>query len=159
MKCRELSRTTWRSALVFYFFPSNFFPYFLATLQGSESEVAQSRLTLCDSMDRSLHFPGNSTGVDCHFLLQWIFPTQGLPHCRQTLCHLSHQGSPLQGKQDLISLTRDWTCAPCSGSMVSQPLDHWGSPRSTLVERWRGIRRQASGSEHLAIALHYPGSP
>ena len=30
--------------------------------------------------------PGNSTGVDCHFLLQWIFPTQGwnpgLPHCR-----------------------------------------------------------------------------
>ena len=43
-------------------------------------------------------FPGNSTGVDCHFLLQGIFPTQGsnpgLPHCRQTLYHLSHQGSP-----------------------------------------------------------------
>ena len=34
-------------------------------------------------------FPGNSPGVDCHFLLQGIFPTQGLnpglPHCRQTL--------------------------------------------------------------------------
>ena len=34
-------------------------------------------------------FPGNSTGVDCHFLLQGIFPTQGsnpgLPHCRQML--------------------------------------------------------------------------
>ena len=31
-------------------------------------------------------FPGNSTGVDCHFLLQGIFPTQGLnlglPHWR-----------------------------------------------------------------------------
>jgi len=43
-------------------------------------------------------FPGNSTGVDCHFLLQGIFPTQGsnpgLPHCRQMLYHLSHQGSP-----------------------------------------------------------------
>ena len=43
-------------------------------------------------------FPGNSTGVDCHFLLQWIFLTQGwnpgLPHCKQTLYHLSHQGSP-----------------------------------------------------------------
>ena len=41
-------------------------------------------------------FPGNSTGVDCHFLLQGIFPTQGsnpgLPHCRQTLYCLSHQG-------------------------------------------------------------------
>ena len=34
--------------------------------------------------------------MDCHFLLQGIFPTQelnpGLPHCRQTLYHLSHQG-------------------------------------------------------------------
>ena len=44
-------------------------------------------------------FPGNSTGVDCHFLLQGIFPTQGsnpgLLHCRQTLYHLSHQGSYL----------------------------------------------------------------
>ena len=33
--------------------------------------------------------PGKSTGVDCHFLLQGIFPTQGsnpgLLHCRQTL--------------------------------------------------------------------------
>ena len=42
-------------------------------------------------------FPGNSTGVDCHFLLQGIFPTQGsnpgLLHCRQTLYSLSHQGS------------------------------------------------------------------
>ena len=43
------------------------------------------------------NFPGNSTGVDCHFLLQGIFPTQGsnsgLPHCRQTLYRLRHQGS------------------------------------------------------------------
>ena len=41
--------------------------------------------------------PGNSTGVDCHFLLQRIIPTQGwnpgLPNCRQTLYRLSHQGS------------------------------------------------------------------
>ena len=36
--------------------------------------------------------------VGCHFLLQGIFLTQGsnlgLPHCRQILYHLSHQGSP-----------------------------------------------------------------
>ena len=42
-------------------------------------------------------FPGNSIRVDCHFLLQGIFPTQGsnpgLLHCRQTLYRLSHQGS------------------------------------------------------------------
>ena len=39
-------------------------------------------------------FPGKSTGVSCHFLLQRIFPTQGsnpgLPSCRQTLSRLSH---------------------------------------------------------------------
>ena len=42
-------------------------------------------------------FLGKSTGVGCHFLLQGIFPTQGsnpgLPHSRQTLYHLSRQGS------------------------------------------------------------------
>ena len=42
-------------------------------------------------------FPGKTTGVDCHFLLQGIFPNWGwnlsLLHCRQTLYCLSHQGS------------------------------------------------------------------
>ena len=46
----------------------------------------------------SMEFLGKSTGVGCHFLLQGIFPTQGLNqglrHCRQTLYHLSHQGIP-----------------------------------------------------------------
>ena len=62
--------------------------------------------TLCDLMDcsppgSSVHgdSPCKNTGVDYHLLLQRIFPTQGLnpglPHCRQTLYHLSHQGSPL----------------------------------------------------------------
>ena len=44
---------------------------------------------------RPWDFPGKVTGVDCHFLLQEIFPTQGsnlgLPHCRQMLYRLSHQ--------------------------------------------------------------------
>ena len=48
---------------------------------------------------RPWDFPGTSAGVDCHFLLQGIFPTQesnpGLPHYRQTLYRLSHQGSLL----------------------------------------------------------------
>ena len=42
-------------------------------------------------------FPGKSTGAGCHFLLQGIFPTQGLnsslPHCWQILYYLSYQGS------------------------------------------------------------------
>ena len=42
--------------------------------------------------------PGHNAGVGNLSLLQGIFPTQGsnpgLPHCRQILYPLSHQGSP-----------------------------------------------------------------
>ena len=67
----------------------------------SEKVKLLSRVRLCDPMNckptRLLgpwNFPGKGTGVDCHFLLQGIFPTQGsnsgLLHCRQSLYHLSH---------------------------------------------------------------------
>ena len=79
---------TQRSSVLHPFFPS-------------PNEVAQSRPTLCNPMDTRLlrpwDFLGKSTGVGCHFLLQGIFPTQGLnsglPHCKQMLYRLSHQGS------------------------------------------------------------------
>ena len=69
----------------------------------SKSEVAQQCPTLCDPMDciayqapRSMEFSRQESWSGCHLLLQGIFPTQGsnpgLPHCRQTLYHLSHQG-------------------------------------------------------------------
>ena len=67
--------------------------------------VTQSCLTLCDPMDFSLpcssiyrYSPGKNTGVGCHTFLQGILPTQGsnsgLPHYRQILYCLSHEGSP-----------------------------------------------------------------
>ena len=70
-------------------------------------KVKWNRSVVSDSLQphglqptRLLHpwdFPGKNTGVGCHFLLQEIFPTQGLnpslPHCRQMFYHLSHQGS------------------------------------------------------------------
>ena len=60
----------------------------------------QSRLTLCDPIGVicSWDFPGRSTGVDFHSLLQGIFPIQrlnlGLLHCSQMLYHLSHRRNP-----------------------------------------------------------------
>ena len=76
-----------------------------STQHHLESEVTQLCPTLCNPMDCSLSgssvhgfFQARVPGVDCHFLLQGIFPTQelnpGVPHCGQTLYHLSHQGSP-----------------------------------------------------------------
>ena len=62
--------------------------------------VAKSRTRLSDFtffLVKAMVFPGKNTGVSCHFLLQEIFLTQelnpGLPHCRQMLYHLTHQGS------------------------------------------------------------------
>ena len=78
---------------------------------------AQSCLTLCNPMDRSLpassvhgDSPGKTTRMGCHALLQGIFPTQGsnpgLLHCRQILYHLSHQVSPW---------ILEWVAYPFSG--------------------------------------------
>ena len=51
-------------------------------------------------------FPGKNTGVGCHFLLQGIFPTQGLNPCllhwQVSSLPLSHQGSPFT----LIRMTK-----------------------------------------------------
>ena len=67
--------------------------------------VNQLCLTLCHPVDGSLpgssvhgDSPGKNSGVGSHAPLQGFFPTQGsnpgLLHCREILCHLSHQGSP-----------------------------------------------------------------
>ena len=67
-----------------------------------ESEIAQSCPTFRHPMDYSLagssvHGIFQARVLECHFLLQGIFLTQGLnlglPHCRQTLYCLGHQGS------------------------------------------------------------------
>jgi len=54
----------------------------------------------CSLPGSSVHWdsPGKDTRVGFHALLQGIFQPQGsnpgLPHCRQIIYHLSHQGSP-----------------------------------------------------------------
>ena len=75
---------------------------------------------------RPWDFLGKSTRVGCCFLLQGIFPTQGLnpgfPHCRQTLYHLSHQGSL---KQSFIKLDLEhfWNYTVTIYSNFNLPLD------------------------------------
>ena len=55
-------------------------------------------------------FPGKNTEVGCYFLFQGIFLTQGsdpsLLNCRQTLYHLSHQGSQEVSKRGLWRKTK-----------------------------------------------------
>ena len=60
------------------------------------SDSVTSRTVACTRLLHPWDFLCKSTGVGCHFFLQGIFPTQGLnpglPHCRQMLYCLSHQG-------------------------------------------------------------------
>ena len=78
---------------------------FSGILQKKGKERKWSHSVISDSLRPHWHQAPRSMGcsrqeywMGCHFLLQGIFPTQGLnpglPHCRQTLYHLSHQGSP-----------------------------------------------------------------
>ena len=76
------------------------------TIDGASAAAAKS-LQSCPTQrphglkpTRLLHpwdFPGRSTRVGCHCLLQGIFQTQGwklgVLHCRKILYCLSHQGS------------------------------------------------------------------
>ena len=87
--------------------------------------VVQLCPTLCNPIDYSLpdssvhgDSPGKNTGVGCHAFLQGISPTQGsnpgLPHYRQILYQLSHQGSPIMCISSVISvqsLSRVWLFA------------------------------------------------
>ena len=83
------------------------------TYCGDHFTICTNTRPLCCKKNESLSFmsyslpshglcsPQNSTGQNTGggSLLQGIFPTQGLnpdlPHCRQIVYHLSHQGSPL----------------------------------------------------------------
>ena len=81
--------------------------------------------------------------MGCHFLLQEIFPTQGLnpdlSHCRQMLYHQSHQGSP--GKME-----EGWKS---DGSQlgVAALLSPGGCPHDT-PSLAGGLCRQAGGSKN-----------
>ena len=51
------------------------------------------------------NFPGKNTGVGCHFLLQWIFPTQGSTLHLLSLLHWQVDSLPaaLPGKPQMLS--------------------------------------------------------
>ena len=119
---------------------------------------SRSLVSDCDSMDcrppgSSVHgdSPGKNTGMGCHALLQGIFPTQGsnpgLPHFRQNLCGLSHQGSPR---------TLEWVAYPFL-RVYSQPRAYF-QPRNQIgVPCIEGRFFTKEGTR--AYSLSYQGSP
>ena len=74
--------------------------------KGSEREVAQSSLTLCDPMEPArLLRPwilGKNTGVGCHFLFQGNLPNPGIKPRSPTFQADSLPSEPL-GKPEISS--------------------------------------------------------
>ena len=68
-------------------------------VKGAKVKMKVAQLCPIPWIYSSWNSPGQNTGVGSRSLLQEIFPTQGsnpsLPHCRQILYQLSHQGSTL----------------------------------------------------------------
>ena len=150
-----------------------------------KSEVAQSCLTLCDPMDCNL--PGSSVhGILQARILEWVAisfsrgssqprdQTQGsnpgLPHCRQTLYPLSHQGSLKpellllqisKGGQETLALDH---CLPTQGLGPVFP-----SPEALSWQTWQveaaalssSLRPQAHPTTHAtpcATTVHIPAA-
>ena len=95
--------------------------------------------TVAYQVSPSMGCSRQNTGVGCHFRLQEIFPTQGLipglPHCRQALYPLSHQGSK--------SHVQLWKrCSESSSELTSSLL--WVQyPSQTIAElQTLGARHQ-----------------
>ena len=99
---------------------------------------AQLCLTFCNPIDCSLllfpwDFPGKSTGVHCHFLLQGIFPFQG-SNCisciscidRQILYHCTTWETPFillhENQQPNPTGCHPQTCPLIQGSFMKNPL-------------------------------------
>ena len=82
------------------------------------AKLLQSCPILCDHMDCSTpgsavhgYSPGKNTGVDCHALLQGIFPTQGLNlhlshllHWQEGSLPLAPAGKPVRGEYSEVKV-------------------------------------------------------
>ena len=83
----------------------------------------------CSPPGSSVHrnSSGKNSGVGCHALLQEIFPTQGsnpgLPHCRQILYCLSHQGRNSLGMCICVTRTRPVSWPGCGQEPTGCGLD------------------------------------
>ena len=86
----------------------------------SDSLLPQGLYSPCNSL-------GQNTGVGSLSLLQGIFPTQelnpGLPHCRQILYHLSHQGNPFPALSKWVKVTQS-----CPTLQPRELYSPWNSP-------------------------------
>ena len=143
-KSQDIKFITWKEPYIqlknLFVIPANPHPRLLSLLPWGSWDSRAPAMQGCAALSRSVmsnslwpheparllcpwDSPGNNIGVGCHALLQGIFPTQGsnqsLPHCKQILYHLRHQGSPRILEQVTYPFSRgsspprNWTGVSC----------------------------------------------
>ena len=84
--------------------------------------------------------PGQNTGVGSRSLFQGIFPTQGLnpglPHCRQILYCLSHQGSPPRQKSERVLSNAPLKWSNLVSCSLSQRRVQSNTTKRVLCPKW-----------------------
>ena len=110
--------------------------------------------------------------MGCHFLLQGIFPTQGLNpgflHCRWILYHLSHQRSPLNCSVCLVIQSYSTLCdtidySPRGSSVhVDSPDKNTGVGCHALLQEvfpTQGLNPHLPHCKWVFYHLNHQGSP
>ena len=119
--------------------PGQWFCFWGELIGGGCCLVSQSCPTLACQVPLSMDSPGQNTGVDCHFLLLGIFPTQGsnlrLLHWQVDSLPLSHQRSPNWRWGRFISLYVPHS--ECGNQTQPQTITFWEDKvGSTLLCLW-----------------------
>ena len=98
--------------------------------------VAQLCPNLCDPMDCIVHGTLQARILECVIVVQGIVPTQGsnlsLPHCRQIVYHLSHQGKGRKKWSEVAQLCLT-LCDPMDCSLPGSPVH--GIFQARVLER------------------------
>ena len=138
--------------------------------RSSESRCVVSDSFWPNGLYSPWNSPGQNTGGGSLFLLQGVFPTQGLnsgvPHCRWILYQLSHKGTQVQpvNKSLILSSNNPQSCylgsyqAPGIWSSLPRHLEAarvgWSgaSELSTQVHQLpRGRQRGPKGAEWVPV--------
>ena len=121
---------------------------------------------------------GKNTGVGCHSLLQWIFPTQGLNPCLLCVLHWQAGSLPRMPPGKWISVEKpEWSISPfssvwsppspwclrqglpqtaasggCSSACGTSPPWRWNHPRSS--QTLQSNLKKTTDTKVLSLARH-----
>ena len=154
-----LVQTAWNRHCMVFYLPSNY-PQ-IPSPRGKMKVLSCVWLLWPHGLYSPWNSPGQNTGVGSLPLLQGIFPTQGwnpgIPHYRQILSQLSHQGSPRILEWVAFPFSRGsfrprtWTGVSC---IAGRCFTTWAIREAPLQDRQNHVTRHEAGMTLHCLRLH-----